>query len=103
VTALYSLIAATAAKRLGLSPTDRHLDRTSLHVDGRYHSDEPPSEQVVHLTKGSSRDHRPDLNQVMLALIVEHPAGSPVLMTPLSGHRRDPPAFGQVIHASIDP
>jgi transposase len=102
VTELYGLIAATAAKRLGLSPTYTHLDRTSFHVDGRYNSDEPPSEQVVHMTKGDSRDHRPDLNQVMLELIVEHQAGIPVLMKPLSGHSSDPQAFGQVIHADID-
>jgi transposase len=102
VTELYSLIAATAAKRLGLSPTYMHLDSTSFHVDGRYNSDEPPSEQVVHITKGYSRDHRPDLNQVMLELIVEHQAGIPVLMKPLSGNRSDPQAFGQVIHAYID-
>jgi transposase len=49
VTALYRLIAATAAKRLHLSPTSMHLDTTSLHVDGRYHSDEPLAAQVVHI------------------------------------------------------
>src|SRR6059036_3132755 len=52
LTALYSLIAATAARRLGLPPTGSHLDTTSFHVDGRYNSDEPPDEQVVHLTSG---------------------------------------------------
>jgi transposase len=57
VTELYSLIAATAATHLGLSPTYMHLDSTSFHVDGRYNSDEPPAEQVVHSTKGYSRDH----------------------------------------------
>src|SRR5438132_1189096 len=36
VTALYSLIAATAAQRLGLAPTFAHLDSTSFHADGRY-------------------------------------------------------------------
>ena len=42
VTELYSLIAATAAKRLGLAPTFVHLDSTSFHVDGRYNSEEEP-------------------------------------------------------------
>jgi transposase len=102
VTELYSLIAATAAKRLDLRPTYMHLDTTSFHVDGRYHSDEPPAEQVVHITKGYSRDHRPDLNQVMLELIVEHQAGIPVLMKPLSGNSSDPQEFGQVIQAHVN-
>src|SRR5207245_3157054 len=36
VTALYSLIAATSARRLGLTSTFRHLDTTSFHVHARY-------------------------------------------------------------------
>jgi transposase len=101
VTELYSLIAATAARRLGLTPTFAHLDSTSFHVDGRYNSDEEPDEQVIHITRGYSRDHRPDLNQVMLDLIVEHQAGIPVLMTPLSGNSSDVSNFGQVVSQHI--
>jgi transposase len=101
VTALYSLIAATAATRLGLTPTFSHLDTTSFHVDGRYNSAEAPDEQVVHITQGYSRDHRPDLNQVMLELIVEHQAGIPLLMKPLSGNSSDGKVFGQVVSDHI--
>ena len=82
VTELYSLIAATAAKRLGLAPRFVHLDRTSVHVDGRYQQRRgPPEHRSCTSPEGYSRDHRPDLNQVMLELIVEHQAGIPVLMT----------------------
>jgi transposase len=101
VTALYSLIAATAAQRLGLAPTFAHLDSTSFHVDGRYNSAEEPEEQVIHITRGYSRDHRPDLNQVMLDLIVEHQAGIPLLMKPLSGNSSDVQDFGQVVTEHI--
>jgi len=97
LTELYSLIAATAARRLGLTPTFTHLDTTSFHLDGRYNSAEAPDEHVVHITHGYSRDHRPDLNQVMLELMVEHQAGIPVLMKPLSGNSSDAHEFGQVI------
>src|SRR5262245_50869059 len=41
VTELYCLMAATAATRLGLTRTFRHLDTTRLHVDGRYNSAQP--------------------------------------------------------------
>ena len=102
MTELYSLIAVSAARRLGLRPTSTHLDTPSFHVDGRYNSNEAPEEQVVHITKGYSRDHRPDLNQVVRELIVEHQAGIPVLMQPLSGNSSDAPEFGQVICAHID-
>jgi transposase len=101
VTALYSLIAATAAQRLGLVPTFAHLDSTSFHVDGRYNSAAPPDEQVIHITQGYSRDHRPDLNQVMLDLIVEHQAGIPLLMQPLSGNSSDMTDFGQIVREHI--
>jgi transposase len=97
VTELYSIIAVTAAQRLGLTPTVAHLDSTSFHVDGHYNSSEEPDEHVIHITRGYSRDHRPDLNQVMLDLMVEHQAGIPVLMKPLSGNTSDARDFGQVV------
>jgi transposase len=70
-------------------------------VNGRYNSDQAPDEQVVHITRGYSRDHRPDLNQVMLELIVEHQAGIPLLMKPLSGNSNDGHAFGHVVKEHI--
>jgi len=97
VTELSRLMAATAAKRLGLAPTFAQLDRTRLPVEGRSHSDEPPSAQGVHLTKGSSRDHRPDLKQGRLELMVEPQAGLPVLMQPRRGHRREGKALGHIV------
>ena len=102
VTELYSLIAATAAERLGLAPRFAHLDSTSFHVDGRYNSDEEPEAKVVHITRGYSRDHRPDLNQVMLELMVEHQAGIPLLMKPLSGNSSDAHDFGEAVRAHVN-
>ena len=52
VTELYCLIAATAATRLGLTPTCTPLETTSFPVDGRSNSAEAPDEQVVHITHG---------------------------------------------------
>jgi len=101
VTALSSLMAATAATRLGLAPRVAHRDRTRVHVDGRDHSDEEPAAPVIHMTRGSSREHRPDRNQVMWELIVEHPAGIPVLMKPLSGHSSDAQDVGEVIRTHV--
>jgi hypothetical protein len=52
VTELDSLIAATAARRLGWTPTFAHLDRTSFHVDGRDNSGEEPDPHVIHMPRG---------------------------------------------------
>jgi transposase len=54
VTELYSLLAATAAERLGFTPRCAPLESTSFHVDGRYNSDEEPEKQVIHITRGYS-------------------------------------------------
>jgi transposase len=101
VTALYSLIATTAAQRLGVRPTFAHLDSTSFHVDGHYNSAEEPDAHVIHIIRGYSRDHRADLNQVMLDLIVEHQAGIPLLMQPLSGNTSDAIDFRHVVTEHI--
>jgi transposase len=101
VTDLYSLVAVTAAQRLRLTPRFAPLDRTSFHVDGRYNSAEEPDARVIHITQGDSRDHRPDLNQVVLDLIVEHQAGIPLLMQPLSGNTSGANDFGDVVTAHI--
>jgi transposase len=43
VTELYSLIAATAARRLGLTPTCAHLDTTSFHTPSDFVVDQEAS------------------------------------------------------------
>ena len=103
MTELYRLLAATAAERLGLAPRLVHLDTTRVPVDGRYNSDEVPAEPVVPITRGDSRDHRPDFHHVMVELMVEHQAGIPLLMTPLRGHSRDPQDVGEAVRLHVQP
>jgi transposase len=55
----------------------------------------------MHLTPGDRGDHRPDLHQVRLDLIVEPHAGRPLLMPPLRGNRRDTVECGRGIDAHI--
>jgi hypothetical protein len=63
----------------------------------RYNRAQAPDEQVVHIPQGSSREHRPDLNQGRLELVVEHQAGIPLLMKPLRGNSSDSTVCGQVV------
>jgi len=69
----YSVIASKALKKLGLTASMSHIDTTSFHTDGKY--DHAEEEGVINITKGYSRDHRPELNQFGLELIVEGQAG----------------------------
>ena len=66
---LYGQLAAQMVKRLNLSCGIGHLDATSFHADGVYNSahDDVP-QGCIQITAGYSRDHRPDLNQVVLQL-----------------------------------
>lgn len=89
---LYSHLAAKSYEILGLDQEPRfyHADSTSFHVDGSYNSDSyQAGDACIHLTQGYSRDHRPDLNQACLNLIVENSAGLPLFMEGLSGNSCD--------------
>jgi transposase len=93
----YAQLASLAVKRLDLACRFAPLDSTGFHVDGQYHSDEEAQEGVVHITKGYSRDHRPDLNPMVLQLIGERQAGIPLLMPTLSGNNRDKESFRNLV------
>ena len=102
-TALYGLIAAPAATRLGLTRPCSPLDTTSFHGAGRSNSAPPPDDQGVPITQGSRRDQRPALTQVMVEVVVEHHAGIPGLMQPLRGNRHAGKAFGQGVRDHMAP
>ncbi len=95
---LYGQLAFQSVNRLGLSCRAGHLDSTSFHVDGVYNSQEDEVEAgVIHITQGYSRDHRLDLNQVVLQLITEHQAGIPLWMEALDGNSSDKTQFRETV------
>ena len=102
-TKLYSELAVEICKRLDLVPDTLCMDSTDFHLDGRYNSDIelPQDSKILHLTRGYSRDHRPDLNQVVLNLIVENQAGIALHMEAHSGNKSDKTVFQETIRAHI--
>lgn len=106
LTELYRMIARLAAERLGLGSgvATAHLDTTSFHVDGRYNSecdDLDENAGVIHVSKGYSRDHRDDLDQVVLELITESRANLPMMMRPLRGNASDKTSFKDAIERHV--
>ena len=99
VSSLYQHISEAVIKHLGLSVEGLHLDSTSFHYDGKATTDEDFNH--IHITKGYSRDHRPELNQVILNLICENQAGIPVYMKPASGNTNDKEGFKQIVKSHI--
>lgn len=96
---IYRVIAKTAVQSLGLSCHMSHVDTTTFHVDGRY--DQADEEGVIKITQGYSRDHRPELNQFGLKLIVEGQAGIPMMMEALSGNDNDKTRFKETVRDHI--
>ena len=105
VSELYEKIAKEALKILGLIPSTIHLDSTSFHLDGKYVNQEIKNEDnepnSVYITKGYSRDHHPELNQVVLNLIVEHKAGIPIWMKVGNGNQSDTKEFAKIVKEHI--
>jgi transposase len=72
-----------------------NLDSTSFHLDGEYFYDE--DSKAIHITRGYSRDHRPELNQVILNFITENKAGIPIYMQVASGNTNDNEGFKKIV------
>jgi transposase len=101
-TELYAYLAPELCRILGLDGKVAHMDSTDFHVDGVYNSNQSEVDgKLIRLTQGYSRDHRPDLNQVVLNLIVECQAGIALHMQGLDGNTSDKTAFNQTIRAHI--
>lgn len=99
VSDLYQMLGEAVVRHLGLSCDGINMDTTSFHVDGAY--DVESDFTGVNLTRGYSRDHRPELNQVILSLITENQAGIPVYMKAHSGNSNDSETFKKLVKSHI--
>lgn len=108
VSALFSLISSRAFDALKLQPQFAHLDSTSFSVHGNGYepsdkfitTDDKGNEtrpSVIEITQGYSKDHRPDLSQLMLNMIVDNHAGIPMAIEALSGNSSDKATFAQTV------
>ena len=105
-TKLYGQIALDIALENNLLGQLNHLDTTSISVEGDYNNAESPD--VIKITNGHSKDHRPDLKQLMLSLIVTGNSKFPLWMETLNGNSSDKTNFHETIsnvkafHSQID-
>ncbi len=54
-----------------------HMDGSSFHMLGRYEI-EVPDKEAITIMEGYSRDHRPDLKQVVVPLITSQKSALPI-------------------------
>jgi len=104
---LFLLIALSAAKKYNVNMEFSHLDSSSISVHGQYNKSLPSPSQcqskeselepiAISITHGYSRDHRPDLKQFILDLIVTGDGNIPIFIEAASGNQSDKKAFGQI-------
>ncbi len=101
VSKLYSLISSHAigylSKEYGLKVGSGQLDNTTFHLHGKEKNIELENGQKLEIVKGYSKDHRPDLVQIGLQLIVENKSKVPLLMEVLSGNKEESKSYGEFI------
>ena len=94
-TRLFGEIAFEIALENNLLGPLAHLDSTSMSVEGKYEDTEEA--EVVKLTHGHSKDHRPDLKQVVMNLVITGPSSIPLWMEPRDGNTSDKASFHETI------
>jgi transposase len=102
---LFIEIVLSVIKKFKIDTKYSHLDATSFHLHGKYKSDENKEkdkeeiirERPIIITKGYSRDHRPDLKQVVLDLITSSDGDIPLLMRAGDGNEADKAVFGKIL------
>jgi transposase len=98
VTEVFYQVASHALHVYGIRSRFVHLDSSSFHLHGAYDTDEPERE-AISVTYGYSKDHRPDLKQVVLQLITHHKSALPTWLEVLSGNSNDKKTFKDTLKA----
>jgi transposase len=83
---LQTKIVLKVIKAFNIQMDQIHNDTTSITVTGRYDRQE---EGAVQLKRGHSKDHRPDLKQLIYSLCVSRDGGVPVHFKSFDGNRTD--------------
>ncbi len=102
---LFLIIVLEVIRKYQISTKYSHLDSTSLHLHGEYDNRldneekelEVIKENPIRITQGYSRDHRPDLKQCILDLIVSSDGDIPLFFRGGSGNESDKAVFGKIL------
>lgn len=89
VTELFAKIATHVMTGLGERSLIAHLDSSSFSFAGSYHSEKQQEPEAIKITRGYSKDHRPDQVQAGLVLICDHITKIPMWMECVDGNSSD--------------
>jgi transposase len=96
---LFSELALAVCAQEGIEQRFHHLDTTSFALSGDYVPES--DEQAIRITHGYSKDHRPDLKQAVLELIVSQDGGVPLVSKSWDGNASDTQIFQERAQALI--
>ena len=88
---LFSEVALSVCRQEGIDLRFNCLDTTSFSLTGEY--DPECDEQGILVTHGHSKDHRPDLKQAVLELMVSQDGGVPFVSKSWDGNASDNEVF----------
>ena len=97
---LFSELSLQACKRNNIDCRFNSEDTTSFTLTGEYNVDS--DEHTIEINHGYSKDHRPDLKQAMLELMVSQDGGVPIVSRSWSGNSSDSKIFRERSKALID-
>jgi transposase len=88
---LFQELALAVCAHEGVDLRFNHLDTTSFALSGEYLPER--DEQAIRITHGYSKDHRPDLKQAVLELMVSQDGGVPFVSKSWDGNTSDTRIF----------
>ena len=88
---LVQALALAVWAHAGMDLRVNHLDPTSVALSGEYIPER--DEHALHITHGSSKEHRPDVKQAVVELMVSPDGGVPLVSQRWDGHTSDPQMF----------
>lgn len=109
LSSLFLIIALAVVKKYNINIDFSHLDSSSFAVEGKYNQEkitdnfleknltlERINQIPIKIIRGYSRDHRPDLKQFILDLIVSSDGDIPLFLRVASGNENDKAVFGKI-------
>ncbi len=96
---LLSALALGVCGQEGIARRFNHLDTTSFALRGASVPDS--DEQAMTITQGSAKDHRPDVKQAVLALMVSQEGGGPFVSKSWDGNASDTQSFQERAEAVL--
>src|SRR5438876_4481706 len=96
---LFSELALTVCAQESIEQRFHHLDTTSFSLSGDYVPES--DEHAIRITHGYSKDHRPDLKQAVLELMVSQDGGGPFVSKSWDGNASDTKIFQERAEALI--